>query len=245
MFELLARDEQTKARRGGDDRTRGGADTYFHARGTQGSVKTLHPEDLDRLGLKLFWKYPPSEFASRNGDNEEAGGLHQFSAWDKPILTDSGGFQVWSLSKLNKITEEVEFASHLDGTRMMLSREISMEIQATWVLTLPCCLMNVPLSLRQRLCCQFAGLTTRWGKGKAVGRKASTSQRRWTADALCYRAEAATQICGSNRRGNLLSWTLTGMPWGYLWGNQRSKCSERLTMPARFYLRKSRGMRWA
>ena len=61
----------------------------------------------------------------------QMGGLHKFSSWNRPILTDSGGFQVWSLAKLRKITEEgVRFQNHLDGAYMMLSPERSMEIQA-------------------------------------------------------------------------------------------------------------------
>ena len=60
----------------------------------------------------------------------EAGGLHKFNSWDKPILTDSGGFQVFSLAKLNKINDDgVEFQSHLDGSRHMFTPEFSMEIQ--------------------------------------------------------------------------------------------------------------------
>jgi queuine tRNA-ribosyltransferase len=101
--------------------------------GTQGSVKTLHPAELDELGAQIIlgntyhlWLRPGDQLIS------QMGGLHDFTSWQKPILTDSGGFQVWSLAKMRKISEEgVQFQSHLDGTRMMLTPEKSMEIQAT------------------------------------------------------------------------------------------------------------------
>ncbi len=100
--------------------------------GTQGSVKTLHPDELVELGAKIIlgntyhlWLRPGHELI-RN-----MGGLHDFTTWQKPILTDSGGFQVWSLAKTRKISEEgVQFQSHLDGSKMMLTPELSMDIQA-------------------------------------------------------------------------------------------------------------------
>ncbi len=100
--------------------------------GTQGSVKTLHPEDLDALGAQIILGNT-YHLSLRPGDEsiKAMGGLHTLMGWDKPILTDSGGFQVWSLAKLRKITEEgVRFANHIDGAKMMLSPERSMEIQA-------------------------------------------------------------------------------------------------------------------
>ena len=100
--------------------------------GTQGSVKTLHPAELEELGAQIIlgntyhlWLRPGHELI------RDFGGLHEFTTWRKPMLTDSGGFQVWSLAKMRKITEEgVRFQSHLDGTKMMLTPELSMEIQA-------------------------------------------------------------------------------------------------------------------
>ncbi|MAZ47100.1 MAG: tRNA guanosine(34) transglycosylase Tgt [Halobacteriovoraceae bacterium] len=99
--------------------------------GTRASVKSLWQEELDELGAQIIlgntyhlYLRPGHELV------EKMGGLHKFMQWNKPILTDSGGFQVFSLSDLNKITEEgVEFQSHIDGSRHMLSPEKSMEIQ--------------------------------------------------------------------------------------------------------------------
>ncbi len=100
--------------------------------GTQGSVKTLHPEELNTLGAQIILGNT-YHLCLRPGDESirDMGGLHKLMGWDKPILTDSGGFQVWSLAKLRKITEEgVRFCNHIDGSYMMLSPERSMEIQA-------------------------------------------------------------------------------------------------------------------
>ncbi len=100
--------------------------------GTQGSVKTLHPEELELLGSQIILGNT-YHLCLRPGDESirDMGGLHKLMGWDKPILTDSGGFQVWSLAKLRKITEEgVRFCNHIDGSYMMLSPERSMEIQA-------------------------------------------------------------------------------------------------------------------
>ncbi len=99
--------------------------------GTQATVKTLSPHELKDIGFEIIlsntyhlWMRPGPDVI------EEAGGLHDFMAWDNAILTDSGGFQVWSLSKLREITEEgVHFRSHLDGSKQFLSPERAMEIQ--------------------------------------------------------------------------------------------------------------------
>lgn len=101
--------------------------------GTQGSVKTLHPDELTELGAQIIlgntyhlWLRPGHELIRK------LGGLHGFTTWDKPFLTDSGGFQVWSLAKMRKISEQgVQFQNHLDGSKMLLTPELSMEIQAS------------------------------------------------------------------------------------------------------------------
>jgi queuine tRNA-ribosyltransferase len=99
--------------------------------GTKATVKSMLPEELKDIGAQIVLgntyhlHLRPGEKTIKN-----LGGLHKFMNWDKPILTDSGGFQVFSLSQLNKITEEgVTFQSHLDGARHFLSPETSMQIQ--------------------------------------------------------------------------------------------------------------------
>ncbi len=99
--------------------------------GTRATVKAMTPRDLKDAGAQMILGNTYHLFL-RPGHEliERMGGLHSFMGWDGPILTDSGGYQVFSLSKLNKVREEgVEFQSHLDGKRHLLTPELSMEIQ--------------------------------------------------------------------------------------------------------------------
>lgn len=100
--------------------------------GTQGTVKALTQEMLEQLGARIILGNTYHLYL-RPGHHtiNRLGGLHSFIAWDRAILTDSGGFQVFSLGPLRKVSREgVEFQSHLDGSRHLLTPEISMEIQA-------------------------------------------------------------------------------------------------------------------
>jgi len=99
--------------------------------GTQATVKTMSPEELKTMDAHIILSNTYHLFL-RPGHEliKRAGGLHRFMNWDRPILTDSGGFQVFSLSEMRKITEEgVEFRSHLNGDKLFLSPEKAMEIQ--------------------------------------------------------------------------------------------------------------------
>ncbi|HZK43963.1 MAG TPA: tRNA guanosine(34) transglycosylase Tgt [Syntrophomonadaceae bacterium] len=99
--------------------------------GTQATVKTLTPDDLKEIGVEIILSNTYHLYL-RPGEElvEKAGGLHSFMNWDKSILTDSGGFQVFSLSKLREITDEgVHFRSHIDGSKLFLNPEKVMEIQ--------------------------------------------------------------------------------------------------------------------
>lgn len=99
--------------------------------GTQGTVKSLTPEDLRQVGAQLLLANTYHLFL-RPGHRliAELGGLHRFMGWDGPLLTDSGGFQVYSLSSLRKVSDEgVRFRSHLDGSEHLLTPELSVEIQ--------------------------------------------------------------------------------------------------------------------
>ena len=131
-FESLATDPASQARRGRLTLNHGVVQTpMFMPVGTYGSVKGMTPRDLRGVGAQIIlgntfhlWLRPGLDVI-RN-----FGGLHAFEQWRRPILTDSGGFQVWSLGKMRKITEAgAHFASPVNGDKLFLSPEISMQIQ--------------------------------------------------------------------------------------------------------------------
>lgn len=131
MFEVVARDGE--ARRGRLTTAQGVVDTpVFMPCGTYGTVKAMAPEALRVVGTQILLGNT-FHLMLRPGDGliRELGGLHRFMAWDGPILTDSGGFQVWSLGELRRIDQEgVEFKSPVDGDRVRLTPERSIEVQA-------------------------------------------------------------------------------------------------------------------
>jgi len=129
-FELLGRDGD--ARRGRLRLAHGVVDTpAFMPVGTYGTVKAMTPRELDELGAQIvlgntfhLWLRPGLDIIGRHG------GLHRFMGWPRPILTDSGGFQVFSLGPLRRISEGgVHFASPVNGDRLFLTPEVSMHIQ--------------------------------------------------------------------------------------------------------------------
>src|SRR6476659_7969708 len=132
-FEVQAREGEARA--GVLTTRRGQIETpVFMPVGTAGTVKGIRFEELESAELdpKIIlgntyhlWLRPGIDTI------RECGGLHKFIGWDRALLTDSGGFQVWSLGALRKITEEgTEFRSHIDGSLCFLSPEVSMEVQA-------------------------------------------------------------------------------------------------------------------
>jgi queuine tRNA-ribosyltransferase len=132
QFELLK--TEGLARRGRMTLNHGVVQTpIFMPVGTYGTVKGVTPRSLEEMGAQIIlgntfhlWMRPGLDVL------QQFGGLHRFEQWGKPILTDSGGFQVWSLGEMRKISEEgVKFASPVNGDRLFLTPEISMQIQAT------------------------------------------------------------------------------------------------------------------
>ena len=133
-FNILARDPDSPARLGQLDLPHGSVQTpIFMPVGTYGTVKAMTPRDLEEAQAQIvlgntfhLWLRPGMDVIKKHG------GLHRFMAWNKPILTDSGGFQVFSLGALRKISEEgVTFASPINGDKLFMSPEVSMDIQAT------------------------------------------------------------------------------------------------------------------
>lgn len=131
-FKLLAECPVTGARAGEIITDHGKIETpVFMPVGTQASVKAMAPFELEQIGAQIILSNTYHLYL-RPGENlvAEAGGLHSFMKWDHPILTDSGGYQVFSLSKLNRITDDgVECQSHIDGSRHFMSPEWSMAVQ--------------------------------------------------------------------------------------------------------------------
>ena len=133
-FELIKKDPFSEARLGKIETAHGSFTTpAFLPVGTQGTIKSLTPEELVEIGVEVIlgntyhlYLRPGHEIIGK------LGGLHKFIHWDRPILTDSGGYQVYSLGGLRKISEEgVTFQSHLDGSLHLLTPERVMEIQKT------------------------------------------------------------------------------------------------------------------
>ena len=133
LFEVLNTDSESNARRGQLKTAHGNVETpIFMPVGTQGTVKSVSPHELKDLEAQIVLGNTYHLFVRPGLEIiKEMGGLHSFMNWDLPILTDSGGFQVWSLAKMRKISEEgVHFQNHLDGTPTFIGPETSMEIQA-------------------------------------------------------------------------------------------------------------------
>jgi queuine tRNA-ribosyltransferase len=131
-FQLLKTDNDSHARRGTLTLNHGVVQTpIFMPVGTYGTVKGVMPRSLHEMGAQIIlgntfhlWMRPGQDVM------KQFGGLHQFEGWNKPILTDSGGFQVWSLGEMRKISEEgVRFASPVNGDKLFLTPEVSMQIQ--------------------------------------------------------------------------------------------------------------------
>lgn len=131
-YQLIKKDKNTKARRGIVHTPHGDIQTpVFMPVGTHAAVKAMRPEQVRDMGAEIILSNTYHLYL-RPGHEivREAGGLHKFMNWDRAILTDSGGFQVFSLGSLRKITEEgVKFRSHIDGSPHMITPEKSIEIQ--------------------------------------------------------------------------------------------------------------------
>ncbi len=167
-FELIKNGDSLSARAGVLTTNHGSIETpVFMPVGTQATVKALSPEELKSIGAQIIlgntyhlYLRPGCDIIGRFG------GLHRFMNWDRPILTDSGGFQVFSLSKLRKVSEAgYAFQSHIDGSRHMLSPETSIDVQiclnSDIIMCLDQCLEH-PATHEQTAAA--LALTTRWAR---------------------------------------------------------------------------------
>ncbi|MEZ4755167.1 MAG: tRNA guanosine(34) transglycosylase Tgt, partial [Bdellovibrionota bacterium] len=166
MFKLINKDG--KARRGQATTASGTFETpNFMSVGTQGSVKGIDCEELSELGAQIIlvntyhlWVRPGEKLV------ESLGGIHKFTGWNGPILSDSGGFQVFSLKGIRKITEEgVKFKSHLDGADLFLSPEKSIQIQETLGVDIAMVLDECPAGDTDKATLEKSlAMTNRWAK---------------------------------------------------------------------------------
>ncbi len=167
-FELLYESKETQARLGRLTTAHGVVETpVFMPVGTQATVKTISPHELKDINAEIILSNTYHLYL-RPGHKliEEAGGLHSFMSWDKPILTDSGGFQVFSLADLRDIKEEgVTFRSHIDGSKHFFTPEKAMEIQMSLgsdiAMAFDIC---APYPCSYEYALEASDRTTRWAK---------------------------------------------------------------------------------
>lgn len=167
-FEIIARAGESSARAGFLRTSHGTIETpVFMPVGTLGTVKSLSPEELMDAGARIIlgntyhlYLRPGCEVIG------QFSGLHRFMHWDRAILTDSGGFQVFSLAKLSKTSEDgVTFQSHLDGATHLLTPEKSVEIQLCLGSDIIMCLDQcIPYPAEKQAAREALGLTTRWAR---------------------------------------------------------------------------------
>ncbi|WP_128425798.1 tRNA guanosine(34) transglycosylase Tgt [Gudongella oleilytica] len=167
-YELIKESKETKARLGRIVTPHGEIETpVFMPVGTRATVKTMTPEEVKDLGAKIILSNTYHLYLKPGHDLvKEAGGLHRFMNWNGPILTDSGGFQVFSLGELRKIKEEgVEFRSHIDGSKHFISPETSIDIQNALGSDIMMCFDEcVPYPADYEYAKQSMERTTRWAK---------------------------------------------------------------------------------
>lgn len=168
---------ENKARRGEYHTTHGSFDTpNFMPVGTRGSVKGVDTERLREAGAQIMlvntyhlWLRPTPGYVQR------LGGIHRFAGWQGPILSDSGGFQVFSLENIRTLTEDgVEFRSHIDGALCFLSPEKSIEIQEQLGVDIAMALDECPAGTLEHAAVEKSlALTTRWAKRSLAARRNS------------------------------------------------------------------------
>jgi len=168
IFTVEHRDDQTQARAGRIKTAHSEIETpVFMPVGTAGTVKALTQEMLEQLDARIILGNTYHLFLRPGHETiRQLGGLHKFISWPRSILTDSGGFQVFSLGELRKIREDgVEFRSHLDGSKQFLSPEVSMQIQHALGSDIVMCFDEcTPFPATEKQAKDSLELTSRWAK---------------------------------------------------------------------------------
>src|ERR1700719_2501210 len=203
-FELLAQDRESKARHGRLTTAHGAIETpAFMPVGTQGSVKAVSPRELRELNAPIILGNTYHLFV-RPGIEviKHLGGLHKFMNWDRPILTDSGGYQIFSLAKLRKITEDgVQFQNHVDGTAAFISPEIAMEIQAALGSDIAMALDECPpWPCEYDYAARSAEMTMRWARRCKEWKEEKAQRSRSNVQRSTTEAVAAGMVAARARR---------------------------------------------
>lgn len=166
IFEVIKKDKSTQARLGRLHTPHGTIETpIFMPVGTQGTVKTFTPTELEEIGVNIILSNVYHLYLRPGIDViKKAGGLHKFISWNKPILTDSGGYQIFSLARFRRITDTgIEFQSHIDGSLHFLTPEDVMEFQnilgSDIIMPLDEC---TPYPCQYDYACNSLELTVKW-----------------------------------------------------------------------------------
>jgi len=218
-FQITATDRTTAARAGRLQTAHGVIETpIFMPVGTQGTVKCMTPDELRQLGAQIILSNT-YHLLTRPGLDliRQAGGLHKFMNWDRPILTDSGGYQVFSLAKLRRISEAgVEFQSHVDGATLFLGPAEAMEAQAVLGSDIAMAFDECPpWPCDREYACRSVALTLQWAARcrEVVGQ----------ASRLSFHDELATG--GTHVQPRQL---LFGIVQGSMFADLREKCAREL-----------------
>lgn len=205
-FRVQARSPRSAARTGVLQTASGEVPTpVFMPVGTLGAVKLLEPADLEALGVRMLLSNAYHLYL-RPGVQvvEEAGGLHRFMGWPHPILTDSGGFQVFSLAPFRRITPQgVEFRSHLDGSLHLWTPEKVMEVQAK---------LGADVIVPLDVCLPYPAT-------REEAREAARLTGEWLRRSLAWRANA--DPCEGNKRQLIF-----GIIQGGMWADLRRACAQ-------------------
>ena len=179
-FTLIKKSSECAARRGEVRTVHGSFETpVFMPVGTKATVKGVTPENLEEIGAGIILANTYHLFI-RPGHElvRQLGGLHKFMAWDRPILTDSGGFQIFSLRELAKVSEQgAAFKSHLDGANLFLSPEDVVAVQEALGSDIMMCLDTcIPYPASREESEEATDLTGRWAKRSRLAQNRQTGQ---------------------------------------------------------------------
>lgn len=212
------------ARRGRLDTSHGAIDTpAFMPVGTQATVKTLHPDEVRDTGARILLGNTYHLMLRPGVDVlEAAGGLHRFMAWPRPILTDSGGFQVFSLAQQAKVREEgASFRSHIDGSSHLLTPERAIELQVRFGSDIVMPLDHlVGLPAERRRIAEATARTARWlARGVAEHRRLEGAARGSALFGICQggmepdlRRESAAKVAEAEVAGSAIGGLSVGEP---------------------------------